>query len=29
VPVLILIAYGIVKIAPSHVPQKVLIDNEL
>ena len=29
VPVLILIAYGIVKIAPSHVPQKVLLDNEL
>jgi hypothetical protein len=29
VPVLILIAYAIVKIAPSDVPQKVLEDNEL
>lgn len=29
VPILILIAYLIVKISPSHVPQKVLEDNEL
>lgn len=29
VPVLILISYLIVKLVPSHVPQKVLTDNEL
>ena len=29
VPVLIFISYIIVKLVPSHVPQKVLEDNEL